>query len=81
MHLRHSFCSRLLFTVIPARCYHGDTTIFKLLESLAEDCASLFQDGLDVPRSHYILHTIILLGLVRFSKLPFGSCVITASAC
>ena len=46
---RHSFCSRLLYTVIPSRCYHGDATIFRLLDYLSEDCISLFQNGLDVP--------------------------------
>ena len=46
--LRQSFCSRFLYTLIPARCYNGDRTIFKLLETLADDCTALFRDGLDV---------------------------------
>ena len=52
---RHSFCSRLLYTAIPARCYHGDKTIFDLLQYLADDCTSLFWNGLDVPTIEYIL--------------------------
>ena len=46
---RHSFCSRLLYTVLPSRCYNGDATIFQLLDHIAADCSSLFWDGLDVP--------------------------------
>ncbi|CAE7211932.1 GIP, partial [Symbiodinium necroappetens] len=44
----HSFCSRLLYTVLPARCYRGDTTIFQLLEDLSQDCLSLLRDGIEV---------------------------------
>ena len=46
---RHSFCSRLIYTAIPARCYNGDATIFDLLQHLADDCCDLFWNGLDVP--------------------------------
>ncbi|CAE7650537.1 unnamed protein product [Symbiodinium sp. CCMP2592] len=42
---RHSFCSRLIFTAIPARCYNGDATIFDLLQNLADDCSDLFWNG------------------------------------
>ncbi|CAE7906160.1 unnamed protein product, partial [Symbiodinium necroappetens] len=42
----HSFCSRLLFSILPSLCYRGDSTIFQLLSCLADDCISLFQDGL-----------------------------------
>ena len=48
INLRHSFCSRLLYTVLPSRCYNGDTTIFQVLDNIAADCTSLFLDGLDV---------------------------------
>ena len=46
---RHSFCTRLLFSVFPAQCYaKKDASIFGLLEALAADCKSLFEDGVHV---------------------------------
>ena len=50
--VRHSFCSRLLFTVFPSQCYaKKDQSIFGLLDALASDCKALFEQGLEESRS------------------------------
>ena len=52
---RHSFCSRLLFTVFPSQCYaKDDKSIYGLLAALAEDCKSLFENGLQAPHTQLI---------------------------
>lgn len=57
--LRHSFTTRLLFTVIPATWYASkDASIRGLTEALANDLTDLFQTGIpvdmpDVPSLNY----------------------------
>ena len=47
---RHSFTSRLLFTVVPSELYHGDETLDCLHEAMVQDLNSLYETGLSVFR-------------------------------
>ena len=48
--LRNTFCTRFLFTVVPAELYWGDTTLYKLNAAFAEDLCRLFTTGIQAAR-------------------------------
>ena len=50
MHVRarHSFTSRLLYTIVPSEVYHGDNTLDKLHSALADDLLRMYNEGLNV---------------------------------
>ncbi|CAE7276692.1 unnamed protein product [Symbiodinium sp. CCMP2592] len=41
----HTYCTRFLFTVLPAELYWGDSTLNKLNKAFAEDLMNLFTKG------------------------------------
>ena len=45
---RHTFSTRLLYTVIPAQLYVGHRTLYKLLDDLVTDYVYLYETGLEV---------------------------------
>ena len=62
--LRHSFTSRLLYTVLPSELYVGDKTLDQLHATLVEDLQSLYYDGLKVSG-----HDIIYVHYVKFARI------------
>lgn len=47
-HLRHTYTSRLVYTVVPSECYApGGATVDGLLEALVSDLVQLETDGLE----------------------------------
>lgn len=55
--LRHSFTTRLLYTLIPSTWYSGDSSVDGLLRAMASDLTKCFEEGIpvEVPcRSLYI---------------------------
>lgn len=51
--LRHSFTTRLLFSLVPSTWYcKDDATVDSLHEHLASDCVDLFHKGVSVKVHH-----------------------------
>ena len=50
-HPRHSFSTRLLFTVLPSELYVGDTTLDALHAALVEDLLRLHHEGYTATRT------------------------------
>lgn len=55
MHLRHSFCSRLLASMMPANMYAKNKVVDKTMDSMnkfmAENLTECFYDGVEATRS------------------------------
>ena len=47
LHVRHSFCTRLLYTVVPSSAYSGDKTVDALHTALAANPTKAFVDGVE----------------------------------
>ena len=47
VNIRHSYCSRFLYTVVPSEMY-AVSTLDTLLEGLADDLEKLCTEGLEV---------------------------------
>ena len=39
--------TRMLYTIIPSQCYHKDETLRVLLDDMAVDLESLYQNGVE----------------------------------
>ena len=47
--LRHSFCTRLLHTIMPSSLYAAkDKTIDRLHENMTEDLTKLYNEGIEI---------------------------------
>ncbi|OLP73732.1 hypothetical protein AK812_SmicGene46930, partial [Symbiodinium microadriaticum] len=46
----HTYCTRFLYTVLPAELYWNDATLDALNDALASDLISLFRTGITAPR-------------------------------
>ena len=46
---RHSFTTRLLYTLIPSQVYYKTHTLDMLHEGMVEDMLALYNDGFKVP--------------------------------
>ena len=70
--MRHSFCSRLLFTVFPSQCYaKKDKSIFGLLEALTADCKELFENGLQESKALKLRFTnLVNMTVFEHDKTP-----------
>ena len=70
---RHTFTTRLLFTVVPAETYVGEKTLDALHTALVQDIMSLYEDGMSVLALHASIlrfrvsaHRFVKLGVGRF---------------
>ena len=48
LHPRHTYCTRFLYTILPAELYWGDATLDCLNEALATDLSALYRTGVPV---------------------------------
>lgn len=49
----HSFCSRLLHSIVPGECYANDDTLSRLHDAMAIDLKALFWDGFEAGSTQY----------------------------
>ena len=53
--MRHSYCARFLYTIVPAELYWKDATLDKLNMAFAADLRMLYEQGITAPRFNIIL--------------------------
>ena len=70
--LRHTMCTRFLYTVLPSELYWGDETLTHINRFFAENLLELFENGILVSWLHYdIAHGMyIIFRLHNFGGTP-----------
>lgn len=79
MNLRHTYTSRLLYTILPSENYApNNATLHCLVSALVKDCNHLLTNGFKAPQ----LHCMALVGNKRSCfKLNISTTTLTAIAC